>query len=162
MIGWDETVPGGDSGSHRQPDAPATVLNPAVMSLRVRSSVFLSCSPAACDHGLHVPGKSGQRHHRDMGQQKQDQCSGDKEVNRAGRLLPTQQIHDCGKNGYNGGRHGETGPNHQREQKENDSRVRQPLTDIVGERLLQVPSPTQIVDDGGHPAPGQNAFFSKT
>ena len=66
-----------------------------------------------------------------MDEKKENEEIRDDEVNRAGGLMTTEDIYECGDNGCDGGRHGEAGDNSQREQRENDGEVGEPLEDVV-------------------------------
>lgn len=90
----------------------------------------------AKSHGAHAGTEAVERNHCNVNDDEKNEAEGEKEMNGACRLTSAQKRGRCRERSSESGRHGEPGPNHQREQDEDDNEIAGTLQDIVGVEFI--------------------------
>lgn len=88
------------------------------------------------DHGSHSGGETGEPNHRDVHKEKEDDEARDEEMDGSCGLMTAEDIDECGDNGRDGRRHGQTCEDYQRKQHEDHREVGDPLNDVVRQGLF--------------------------
>jgi hypothetical protein len=90
----------------------------------------------AGDHRAQLVQRPGQKHHRDMNENKQHNQAGCDEMDRPRGLPSAEYVNKPGQNCIHPRRHGEAGQDHQRQQHADHAQIGQLLEWIIMARLL--------------------------
>jgi hypothetical protein len=126
-------------------------------------SWLLSCADAAGNHGAHAWDESGQANHQCVHEHEQNERNGGEEMECARGFLAAEGGDEDGENGNHRGGHGQSGPDHQRQEKENHGEIGEALQDVVGESFFRGRAlEAEVIGDSAREGrPGELSFGGK-